>query len=107
PLLRRARAKSRPTQSCEEIDGHSLPVSALIYACMLELIASRMQSVISLAVSALMTNSDFGRYASVRLAAFVTAPSGQQPLKRPVVAQLLRTGWPQSLSSRADSQPTS
>jgi hypothetical protein len=34
-------------ESCEEIDGHSLPVSALIYACMLELIASRMQSVIS------------------------------------------------------------
>ena len=26
----------RPTQSCEEIDGHSLlPVSALIYACVL------------------------------------------------------------------------
>ena len=37
----------QPTQSCEEIDGHSLPVSALIYACVLELIASRMQSVIS------------------------------------------------------------
>jgi hypothetical protein len=30
-----------------EIDGHSLTVSAVIYACMLELIASRMQSVIS------------------------------------------------------------
>jgi hypothetical protein len=30
-----------------EIDGHSLPVSAIIFACMLELIASRMQSVIS------------------------------------------------------------
>ena len=30
-----------------EIDGHSLPVSVVIYACMLELIASRMQSVIS------------------------------------------------------------
>jgi len=28
----------RPTQSCEEIDRHSLPVSALIYACVLELI---------------------------------------------------------------------
>src|SRR5262245_32723696 len=53
------------------------------------------------------TNSDCGRYASVRLAAFVTAPSGQQPLKRPVVAQLLRTGWPQSLGLRASSQPTS
>ena len=52
------------------------------------------------------TNSDCGRYASVRLAAFVTAPSGQQPLKRPVVAQLLRTGWPQSLGLRASSQPT-
>src|SRR5262249_14051943 len=37
----------QPNQSCEEIDGHSLPVSALIYGCMLELIASRMQSVIS------------------------------------------------------------
>jgi len=37
----------RPTQSCEKIDGQSLPVSALIYACVLELIASRMQSVIS------------------------------------------------------------
>src|SRR5262249_49822680 len=49
PFLRGPRAKVvvRPTQSCEEIDGHSLPVSALIYACMLELIASRMQLVIS------------------------------------------------------------
>ena len=37
----------RPTQSCE-IDGHCLPVSALIYACMVELIDSRMQSVISI-----------------------------------------------------------
>ena len=37
----------RPTQSCE-IDGHCLPVSALMYACMFELIDSRMQSVISM-----------------------------------------------------------
>jgi hypothetical protein len=34
-------------QSCE-IDGHCLPVSALIDACMFELIASKMQSVISI-----------------------------------------------------------
>ena len=38
----------RPTQSCEKIDGHCPPVSALIYACRLELMASRMQSVISI-----------------------------------------------------------
>jgi hypothetical protein len=31
-----------------EIDGHCLPVSALIDACMFELIGSRMQSVISI-----------------------------------------------------------
>jgi hypothetical protein len=49
---------------------------------------------------------DFGRYASVRLSAFVTAPSDQQPLKRPVVARLLRIGWPRSLGLRARSQPT-
>jgi hypothetical protein len=33
--------------SCE-IDGHCLPVSGLIDACMFELINSRMQSVISI-----------------------------------------------------------
>jgi hypothetical protein len=37
----------RPTQSCE-IDEHCLPVSALMYACVFELIASKMQSVISI-----------------------------------------------------------
>jgi hypothetical protein len=31
-----------------EIDAHCLPVSALIFACMVELIDSRMQSVISI-----------------------------------------------------------
>jgi len=36
-----------PWPSRREIDGHSLPVSLLINACLLELIASRMQSVIS------------------------------------------------------------
>src|SRR5215813_1618513 len=49
---------------------------------------------------------DFDRYASVRLAAFVTAPSDQQPLKCPVVVQLVRIGWPRSLGLRARSQPT-
>src|SRR5262249_27496489 len=34
-----------------------------------------------------------------------TAPPDQQPLKRPVVAQSLRTGWLRSLSLRARSRP--
>ena len=35
-----------PWPSRREIDGQRLPVSALIYACVLELITSRMQAVI-------------------------------------------------------------
>ena len=38
----------RPINESCEIDGHCLPVSALIDACMFELIASKMQSVISI-----------------------------------------------------------
>src|SRR5262249_41830411 len=47
PAWSQGRVVVQPTQSCEETDEHSLPVSALIYGCMLELIDSRMQSVIS------------------------------------------------------------
>jgi len=43
----RGRSCVDPWPSRREMDGHSLPVSALINACRLELIASRMQSVIS------------------------------------------------------------
>jgi len=38
----------RPINESCEIDGHCLPVSALIDACMFELIASKMKSVISI-----------------------------------------------------------
>jgi len=43
----RGRARVDPWPSRGEIDGQSLPVSSLINACLLELIASRIQSVIS------------------------------------------------------------
>jgi len=43
----RGRSWVEPWPSRCEIYGNSLPVSALIYVCVLELIASRMQSAIS------------------------------------------------------------
>src|SRR6266536_6267911 len=44
---------------------------------------------------------------SARASMVVTAASDQQPLKHPMAAKSLRTGWPRSLSSRPCSRLTS